>query len=189
MARDYLEPGEYRDLLAGFKNPLEAYAVIMRESKGKIRAVNINRDGSRDRGIFQINDKAHPDVSDDCAFNPQCAVRAALRISKNGTDWGPWASSGSVHPNTNGLKLPKTDADDAGLFGIGRGPGLDTVAGDAVGSVAEVLTKFFKLVTSTEFWLRFGAGIAGIVLVVLGLKSLTGIDPPIPVSKIAKAVT
>jgi len=32
-------------------------------------AVNLNKDGSKDRGLYQINDKWHPEVSDKIAFD------------------------------------------------------------------------------------------------------------------------
>ena len=36
-----------------------------------------------DRGIVQISRKYHPEVSDECAFDPDCALDwAAMRISK-----------------------------------------------------------------------------------------------------------
>lgn len=47
--------------------------------------------GSYDRGLFQINSRSHPDVTDVCAFSPQCNAAAAYRISDQGTDFAPWA--------------------------------------------------------------------------------------------------
>ena len=37
-----------------------------------------------DRGIVQINSKAHPEVSDECAFDPQCALQWAAERIKAG---------------------------------------------------------------------------------------------------------
>ena len=48
------------------------------------KAVNINTDGSRDRGLFQINDKAHPDVLEDQAFDPIFSARFFCKAFKNG---------------------------------------------------------------------------------------------------------
>jgi hypothetical protein len=47
--------------------------------------------GSYDRGLWQINSKYHPDVTDSCAFRAQCNADAAYRISDQGTDFAPWA--------------------------------------------------------------------------------------------------
>jgi len=47
-------------------------------------AVNINKDGSRDRGIFQINDKYHPEVSDEQAFNIEFSTRFFCKAFKEG---------------------------------------------------------------------------------------------------------
>lgn len=79
---------------AGFSDntaPLAA-AVAMAESGGNPAARNVNVDGSVDRGLFQINARWHPEVSDACAFNPECAARAAYRISNQGTNWNQWSA-------------------------------------------------------------------------------------------------
>jgi Lysozyme like domain/Ricin-type beta-trefoil lectin domain len=47
--------------------------------------------GSYDRGLWQINSKYHPEVTDACAFRPQCNADAAYQISDQGTDFAPWA--------------------------------------------------------------------------------------------------
>lgn len=71
-----------------------AVAVALAESGGDTGIVRVNAGGtapgSRDRGLWQINDRWHPEVSDACAFDPVCATREAVRISKGGTDWSPW---------------------------------------------------------------------------------------------------
>src|SRR5438552_14603916 len=51
--------------------------------------------GSPDRGLWQINDCYHRDVSDACAFDASCNARAMLRISNNGTNWRPWSTFNS----------------------------------------------------------------------------------------------
>jgi hypothetical protein len=44
----------------------------------------------------------------------------------------------------------------------------------AVGDVATSVGNIATLLTSTEFWLRLGEAIAGIILIYLGLRALTG---------------
>jgi len=46
--------------------------------------------GSYDRGLWQINSKYHPEVTDSCAFRAQCNADAAYQISDQGTDFAPW---------------------------------------------------------------------------------------------------
>ena len=48
--------------------------------------------GSRDRGLWQINDCYHPDVDDACAFSKTCNPVAMYRISSQGTNWNPWST-------------------------------------------------------------------------------------------------
>jgi hypothetical protein len=50
-------------------DPDLAVRVAKCESNLKADAVNVNKDGSRDRGIYQINDKYHPEVTDAQAFD------------------------------------------------------------------------------------------------------------------------
>jgi Lysozyme like domain len=50
---------------------------------------------SRDRGLWQINDYYHPDVSDQCAYDAVCNAQAMFRISRNGTNWQPWSTYNS----------------------------------------------------------------------------------------------
>ena len=68
-----------------------AVAVAWAESRGNPKATGRNP-GSYDRGLWQINSKWHPDVSDSCAYNAACNARNAVRISSGGTRWSPWAT-------------------------------------------------------------------------------------------------
>lgn len=56
------------------------------------RFVNLGTPYSIDRGIFQINNYFHADVTDDEADTPLTAAKEAYRISKNGTNFTPWAT-------------------------------------------------------------------------------------------------
>ena len=69
-----------------------AVAIAMAESGLNPNATNVNTDGSVDRGLWQINNAAHPDVSDSSAFNPVTAAQGMLSISNGGTNWEPWVT-------------------------------------------------------------------------------------------------
>lgn len=75
--------GEHGDL---------AYAVMMSEGGGDVDAKHRNNDKRKtlDRGLFQLNDYWHSEVSDDCAYDKVCSTKEAYRISKGGTDWNEW---------------------------------------------------------------------------------------------------
>lgn len=45
------------------------------ESRFNQYAINGNGGHSNDRGVFQINDYYHPEVSSECAFDTACATR------------------------------------------------------------------------------------------------------------------
>ncbi len=68
-------------------------AIALAESAGgNTLARNCNNPGgSCDRGILQINNYWHSEVSDACAYDPGCAFRAAFRIS-GGWDFHQWVT-------------------------------------------------------------------------------------------------
>lgn len=55
-------------------------AIAIAESNGYYHARHKNDDGSIDRGLMQINDKAHPDISDAEADDPVKAMAFARKI-------------------------------------------------------------------------------------------------------------
>jgi hypothetical protein len=56
------------------------------------KAVHINKDGSRDRGLYQINDKWHKEVTDEQAFDPVFNTRFFCKAVKEGhLDW--WSAT------------------------------------------------------------------------------------------------
>lgn len=80
---------------AGFSGTglVTAIAVSLAEDGSmSLTAENHNTNGSTDRGPWQINNFAHPNVSDSCAFNLDCAAQAAYSISSGGTNWTPWTT-------------------------------------------------------------------------------------------------
>lgn len=68
-----------------------ALCVAGAESGWRPDAVNVNDDGSRDRGVFQINSRWHPDIPEREAFNPHANALHAHRLSEGGADWSAWA--------------------------------------------------------------------------------------------------
>lgn len=57
-------------------------------------AININTNGSIDRGVFQWNDKWHPEISDEEAFNVEIATKLFCQSVNDGhLSW--WNSSKS----------------------------------------------------------------------------------------------
>jgi len=65
-------------------DPELAVKVAKCESKLNPVALNTNTDGSRDRGIFQINEKYHPEVTDEQAFDPVFATTFFCKAFKAG---------------------------------------------------------------------------------------------------------
>ncbi len=59
------------------------------------RHVNSDAQSSVDRGILQINNYWHSEVSDSCAYDPACAFQSGYSISQNGTNFTPWSTYNS----------------------------------------------------------------------------------------------
>lgn len=69
-----------------------AVAVALAESQGWTQAVLVNTDCSHDRGLWQISNRWHPEVSDAQAFGAVSCAQAAHTISSGGSDWTPWTT-------------------------------------------------------------------------------------------------
>lgn len=69
-----------------------AVAIALAESGGNGAASHVNTDGSIDRGLWQINNRWHSEVSDAEAYNPVVAASVAYTISRKGTNFTPWAT-------------------------------------------------------------------------------------------------
>ena len=65
-----------------------AAEIAMAESGGRQYATNVNGGRSTDRGYWQVNSIWGPLSTYDAAGN----ARAAVRISRDGTDWTPWVT-------------------------------------------------------------------------------------------------
>lgn len=65
-------------------DPNLALKVAKCESNLNTKAINVNTDGKRDRGLFQINEKWHPEVTDEQAFDPIFSTRFFCKAFKNG---------------------------------------------------------------------------------------------------------
>ncbi len=69
-------------------------AVAWAESRFNATATHTNADGSVDRGLWQINSVAYPNVTNAQAFDPLQSSKLAWTISKSGTDFTPWSAYG-----------------------------------------------------------------------------------------------
>lgn len=128
---------------------------LAEDGRRELRAVNVNVDGSRDRGPWQINDRAHPDVDDACAFNLDCAAAAAFRISSSGNSFQPWTTwvSGAYKQHL---------AEVQALVGGGQDPTAQQQSADPTGLTAGIPAAVKQV-------LGAGQVAGGALLVVAGL--------------------
>ena len=55
-----------------------AFALAHTESEFKAKAVNTNKNGSIDRGLFQLNNKSFPDLTEADFFNPEISAKYGM---------------------------------------------------------------------------------------------------------------
>lgn len=100
--------------VVGFRkdNLVLAVAVMSAESGRYTGAWHDNTDGSEDRGLFQLNSKAQPSVSEDDAYDPLKNAEYTFQLSKEGTDWHYWAAfnSGAHEKFITGIQLVKDES-------------------------------------------------------------------------------
>lgn len=84
------------DYQAGFRGRdlTTAVEIAEAESGGNPRGYNTaGNSAGADRGLYQINNYYHAEVSDQCAYDPLCATQAAFRIySQSGDSFRQWSS-------------------------------------------------------------------------------------------------
>lgn len=175
----------------GFPDPKMAADIVWAESKGDNGAVNVNFDGSKDWGIFQINDKAHPDFDTKRAKDPYYNAKTALAISSGGTNWSPWVTykTGAYKIHHGAFKI-KTEGWANGGAPVAAAEKAADVAGSLPGVISGIWGTIGQIFTA-GFWLRTGKVILGVLALVAGV-ALIGKEFAIkasPVADIAKGLT
>jgi len=66
-----------------------ALAIAKCESGLNPEAKHKNRDGSIDRGLWQWNSLAHPEVYDDCAYDAECSTKEFIKYQQ-ANHLSPW---------------------------------------------------------------------------------------------------
>lgn len=142
-------------------------AIALAESGGVVDARGgPNSDGSYDWGLWQINDKAHPDLMDD-AVKTQANANwiAAFNVSHGGTYLGAWSTYNS------GSYEQFMDQAKAGWGNPSVGASVNEGVGNVAKNVGAVLPK---ALTDPATWVRVGMAIAGVILLALVLASIVG---------------
>lgn len=160
---------------------IRAASIMLAESGGKtdaFRPAAQNPGGGNDRGLWQINDKAHPDVSDQAAFDPTTSTEIAYQLSQGFKSWGPWHGSPGLDPASQPSQtIAKTYKDMTGYV-VDDTPILSQIDPNADLSFApilgwaEALGRFLSHLIDPTFWKRVGIGALGVLLAAFGLTAL-----------------
>lgn len=169
-----------------------AVAISWHESRGNPDALNDKNNtpaGSRDRGLWQINDHWNPSVTDACAFDPECSTAYAAKLYRE-NGWKPWATfkRGAHRPFLEAAEAAVEQArGQAGAAGARMAGGwvpdwvptptpgeiIDDIGGaasavipDSVGDAFRFIGTAAAALVSPTFWKRVGLGTAGVVIMV-----------------------
>lgn len=146
-----------------------AAAIALAESGGNPDAISKpNRDGTIDRGLWQIN-SIHGALRS--TTNLDANAKAAVAISGNGADWNPWTvftsgayrkylngnpdSAGGIPEESNGLSLPNP---------------LDALRG--ISDIAGNVGKAGAWVSNKKNVIRVAEVVGGLLLMALGFVIL-----------------
>lgn len=162
-------------------------------------AIHTNTDGSRDLGLWQINEKAHPDLVNSAAGwkwnDPQGNAKMAFNVWQSaGGKWTPWSTY-----NNGAYKLQMAAANAAFLDAIKQAVSMptqtiwdqlaelattDPLTGDVSGANAiglitstdqffTAIGDFFGKLGDPKFWTSVGIILAGgIMLIVVAIHLL-----------------
>jgi hypothetical protein len=146
-------------------------AIAQAESSLDPNAQFTNTDGSLDRGILQINNRWHPEVSDACAYNVACAFQQGFKISNQGSNFSPWATfkSGAYTQYTG--SAGKAVSTNTGNPISAVEPSTGNPISDAIGAITApiaALNGAITTLTSPTTWVRVGLFLGALVLVIIG---------------------
>lgn len=162
-----------------------AVAVALAESSGNTDAINHNSNGSTDHGLWQINDKAHADLITKYGNinDPIANGRAALAVYKAaGNSWSPWSTytSGAYKSHlTSANTSAAKDGANNDLTTIQSFPNDETITATAPSPLSSMtsnltsglsgITSALGTLTSSSTWLRIGAVVGAVLLVLVGV--------------------
>ncbi len=163
-------------------NAATAVAIVLAESGGKTNAyrpASANPRGGNDRGLWQINDKAHPALSDQDAYWPPTATAYAYGLWQR-SGWGPWnygpraytgrprtdlnitrgrqAIANPKNPNFQVPTMPGTGIEQVGEL-------VSNLAPDWMGRLAQLLGNLL----SGEWWRRIGVAVLGVGMIIAAI--------------------
>lgn len=179
---------------------VEGTSIVLRESGGDAKAyrdASKNKNGGNDRGWWQINSKAYPDVPDSVCYDPVQSTQWVFATSKGFTDWTSWKTSSGSGPRSGrnwavalDAAVSAGDGDSLGSAGtpVSIGDAVDAVgaipalATDSIGSTlggaflswTDALGKFLSSLISPEWWKRIGIAAIGVFVIILGLILMFG---------------
>jgi len=169
---------------------ITAVAIAIRESGGNSDAVGdttlTNATWGPSIGLFQIrslnSQKGSGGERDEVANkDPVTNAKHAYAISGGGVNWKPWSTYKGLAPTLPRAQLAVSHPDKTMPTGVGS-PGGGQQGG--INSGSTVWDAIMGWATAGA--IRIAAGLAGLILILFGLKKI-GVTIPLPIPPVAKA--
>lgn len=184
---------------AGFSGSALAtsVAVALAESGGRTDATNVNRNGSVDRGLWQLNDGAHPWVKSINWQDPAANAAGAYRIYREaGGSFRPWVAYTSGRAGQFQLQASQAAGAPASVENAGLLDKLnpfDDVADAArsAGDAVKLAASAGVWISNPHNWLRVAYVVIGGALIIAGVQlTVSGRVSKVvqPVAGVAKTV-
>lgn len=166
-----------------------AAAIALAESGGRTGpgVHSSNPAGGINRGPWQIW-SGNPGSSDD----PLTNAKTAVRMSKNGTNWGSWETYATgAYKKFLGSGVTQQDQSTTFQGGSLKGAVSDTAG--QIGRIADVFGTAGNFLLTQQGWRRILKVVIGGVVIIYGItllaKNLAGVDVAAPLNKAAGGVT
>jgi hypothetical protein len=167
------------------QNATIATAIALAESGGDTDVTHVNRNGSTDYGLWQINSVHSALLNGHNWRDPSDNAAMMFSISNGGKNWSPWSTYKS------GAYLTHMAAASAGADTSVTG-GVTTIGNDD--SSFSSIQKAVTTLTDPHLWVRVGEVLGGVALLMVALYMSSPVKAssvvkylPLPTSGIAKA--
>jgi hypothetical protein len=157
-----------------------ATAIALAESGGVTDVTSpVNKNGTRDMGLWQINSSHTSLLSGHDPFDPAQNAAMMFSLSKNGTSWKAWSAynNGSYMKHLGNAQAVTPDTAVGGIQNIS----LDTSF--------TALQKFAQVITDPHTWVRLGMVVGGGILLYMAVKQSVNLpNISLPTTAVRKAL-
>lgn len=122
-------------------------------------------DSGNSRGLWQIHKPSHPNVANECAFDPVCSTKEALRIWQGRSNsFDAWTCGRNDRGNKFLEQAKSVAAEYPGSAAV-----TDNVPDEGIFTVAKDAVRLMARLFEPEFWGRVGKVVFGFLFILVSL--------------------